>query len=161
MRSQAESLLLLCARQSGKSLMASALALKTALLRPSLILLLSPSQRQSGELFQDKFLTLYEPWRKSVPRVRETQLTIELANGSRVIALPSGESNVRCYSSVTLLVIDEASKVDDVLYRTVRPMLAVTKGRLIAMSTPFGQRGWFYDEWVRQSALETHQDHRV
>ncbi len=27
-------------------------------------------------------------------------------------------------------------------------MLAVSQGRLLALSTPFGQRGWFYDEWV-------------
>ena len=31
--------------------------------------------------------------------------------------------------------------------RAVRPMLAVSQGRLVALSTPFGQRGWFYDEW--------------
>jgi hypothetical protein len=27
-------------------------------------------------------------------------------------------------------------------------MLAVSQGRLVALSTPFGQRGWFYDEWA-------------
>jgi hypothetical protein len=27
-------------------------------------------------------------------------------------------------------------------------MLAVSQGRLVALSTPFGQRGWFYHEWV-------------
>jgi hypothetical protein len=26
-------------------------------------------------------------------------------------------------------------------------MLAVSQGRLVVLSTPFGQRGWFYDEW--------------
>jgi hypothetical protein len=26
-------------------------------------------------------------------------------------------------------------------------MLAVSEGRLIAMSTPFGRRGWFFDAW--------------
>src|SRR5262249_44172351 len=31
--------------------------------------------------------------------------------------------------------------------RAVRPMLAVSRGRLIALSTPFGRRGWFYREW--------------
>jgi hypothetical protein len=29
----------------------------------------------------------------------------------------------------------------------VRPMLAVSRGRLVALSTPFGQRGWFFEEW--------------
>ncbi len=147
LRSTASRMLLLCSRQAGKSLSASALALKTAILKPSLILLLSPTQRQSGELFRDKFLRLYHPWRKVCPPARETQLTIKLANGSRIISLPSNEEGIRCYSGVNLLVIDEAARVSDDLYRAVRPMLAVSHGRLIAMSTPFGRRGWYFESW--------------
>ena len=30
----------------------------------------------------------------------------------------------------------------------VRPMLAVSQGRLIALSTPAGKRGWFYEAWI-------------
>src|ERR1041384_2381589 len=26
-------------------------------------------------------------------------------------------------------------------------MLAVSRGRLVALSTPFGKRGWYHDEW--------------
>src|ERR1019366_5345786 len=48
---------------------------------------------------------------------------------------------------VTLLVLDEAARIPDQLYRSVRPMLAVSRGRLVALSTPFGRRGWFYEEW--------------
>ena len=40
-------------------------------------------------------------------------------------------------SGVTLLVIDEAARVPDALYFSVRPMLAVSRGRLVALSTPF------------------------
>jgi hypothetical protein len=29
-------------------------------------------------------------------------------------------------------------------------MLAVSRGRLVALSTPFGQRGWFFEEWQGQ-----------
>src|ERR1700677_1223872 len=50
---QADRMLLLCSRQAGKSRIGAALALHTALTRPnSPILLLSPSQRQSAELFR-------------------------------------------------------------------------------------------------------------
>src|SRR5262249_23755419 len=42
----------------------------------------------------------------------------------------------------------EAARVPDDLYRSVRPMLAVSRGRLVCLSTPFGQRGFFYDEWT-------------
>src|SRR5262245_64228338 len=60
LRSDAPAMLLLCSGQSGKSTTAAALAVRTALLRPgSLVLLLSPTLRQSGELFKDKVLKLY------------------------------------------------------------------------------------------------------
>jgi hypothetical protein len=65
-------------------------------------------------------------------------LTLELVNGSRIVSLPENESGIRGFSGVNLLVIDEAARVDDSLYRSVRPMLAVSGGRLVALSTPFG-----------------------
>jgi hypothetical protein len=139
---------LLCSRQSGKSQTAAALALQAALLEPpSLVLLLSPTLRQSGELFRDKVKRLYYSLGRPVPTVQESALTMELANGSRIVSLPGDEGTVRGYSGVALLVIDEAALVPDGLYCTVRPMLAVSGGRLVALSTPWGRRGWFYEEW--------------
>jgi hypothetical protein len=141
-------MLLLCSRQAGKSQTAAALALREALLRPpALVLLLSPTLRQRGELFKDKIRRLYHALGKPVALIQETQLTMELANGSRIVSLPGEESTIRGYSGVRLLVIDEAARVPDALYYSVRPMLAVSRGQLVAMSTPFGKRGWFYDEW--------------
>lgn len=149
LRSPSLRMLLLCSRQTGKSQTAAALALLEALLRPgSLILILSPSERQSGEIYRDKLLRMYGAIGRPVPATQETQLTMTLANGSRIVALPSKESSVRCYSSVRLLLVDEAARVPDDLYRAIRPMLAVSRGRLIALSTPFGKRGFFYQAWT-------------
>jgi hypothetical protein len=139
---------MLCCRQAGKSTASAALALKTALLEPgSLTLLLSPTLRQSGELFRDKFLRNYNAINRPVPAVRETALSIELANGARVLSLPENEEGIRGFSGVSLLVIDEASRVDDAVYRAVRPMLAVSRGRLVCLSTPFGKRGFYFEAW--------------
>ncbi len=144
-----ENIIACCSRQVGKTELAGAIVLKTALLEaPATILLLSPTLRQSGEVFRDKFMRLYNPWRKLSPIVRESALTAELANGSRVISLPESEANIRGYAGVALIVIDEASRVSDELYKAVRPMLAVSGGRIMAMSTPYGRRGWFYEEWI-------------
>src|SRR4029077_16036981 len=60
---------------------------------------------------------------------------------------PCQADTIRGYSRVHMLVIDEAARVPDDLYRSVRPMLAVSGGRLICLSTPFGKRGFFYDAW--------------
>jgi hypothetical protein len=140
-------ILLNCSRQSGKSTVVSALALHAALFIPgSLILLLSPSLRQSGEIFR-KVIHGYNALGQPLRAVHRTQLRLELANGARVLCLPGKEGTLRAFSGVTLLVLDEAARIPTDLYRSVRPMLAVSQGRLVALSTPFGRRGWFWEEW--------------
>jgi hypothetical protein len=44
--------------------------------------------------------------------------------------------------------VDEAARVDDALYYAVRPMLAVSGGSLLMLSTPYGRRGVFHEEWT-------------
>jgi len=148
LRSRSPRLLLNCSRQSGKSTTTGVLAVHTALYDPgALVLLLSPSLRQSQELFK-KCLDAYRVAGRPVPADAESALRLELTNGSRIVSLPGTEVNVRGFSAVGLLVIDEAARVDDALYTSVRPMLAVGAGRLVAMSTPFGKRGWWHREWT-------------
>jgi hypothetical protein len=148
LRSDTDRLLMNCARQTGKSTVAALLALHRVLYRPgTLALLLSPSLRQSSELFR-KAADFYQRLDAPVLTIRESALRMELGNGSRVISLPGKEQTVRGFSGVDLLVIDEASRVSDDLYFAVRPMLAVSGGRLLALSTPWGQRGWWFGEWA-------------
>jgi hypothetical protein len=140
--------LLNCSRQAGKSTTVAALAVHQLLTCPgSLVLLVSPSERQSRELYR-KVTAGFHALGASVPVVHENATQLELANRSRLVALPGREGTIRSYSGVSLLILDEASRVPDDLYRSVRPMLAVSRGRLIALSTPFGHRGWFHDEWI-------------
>jgi hypothetical protein len=154
LQSSACRLLLLASRQAGKSSVAAALSLHTALVRPrSPVLLLSPSTRQSGELFR-KVMDLFNALGRPLDVVAESALRVEFANGSRVLSLPGTEGTVRGFSEVALLVIDEAARVADPLYYSVRPMLAVSRGRMVALSTPFGKRGWFHDEWFGSGSWE-------
>jgi hypothetical protein len=147
LQSQADRFLLLCSRQVGKSTVAAALALRVALIRPhSPILVLAPTERQSGELLR-KIAYLFNQLNRPVQVVRESALQVEFANRSRILSLPGNEATVRGFSDIAMLIIDEASRVADSLYYAVRPMLAVSHGSLVALSTPFGKRGWFHDEW--------------
>lgn len=157
LRSSGRRILVNCSRQSGKSTVLGTLATHKAVYSPrSMVLLLSPSLRQSGELFK-KCLDAYRALDQSVSADSETRLTLELANGSRIISLPGKEGTVRGYSGVDLLIVDEASRVPDELYYSVRPMLAVSGGRLVAPSTPFGTRGWWYGAWRSTEAWERYE----
>lgn len=155
-----------CARQTGKSTTAATLALHTALYRAgSLILLVSPSLRQSTELFR-KVSGLLDALAAGLPSrdttgapngapvrgrapalVEDNRLSCVFANRSRVVSLPSSEATIRGFSGAALIIEDEASRVSDDLYRAVRPMLATSGGRLILMSTPYGKRGHFWEAW--------------
>ncbi len=139
--------ILLTSRQAGKSTTAALIALHEALFSPgSLTLLVSPSLRQSSELFRKvSELRQAVPWR--VPLTEDNRLSMAVRGGGRVVSLPSSESTVRGYSGVTLLVEDEAARVDDALHLAVLPMLAVRRGRLILMSSAWARRGHFFETW--------------
>lgn len=144
-------LILNCSRQSGKSLMASIKALHAALYVPeSLILILSPSLRQSSETF--RAVTTMTAKIEPVPKkLEDNRLSVTFANNSRIVSLPAKEEKVRGYSGVDLIIEDESSRVPDELYFSTRPMLAVSGGSLILLSTPFGKRGHFHDIWMKDS----------
>jgi hypothetical protein len=134
--------------------MAGLLALHRALLRPaSLVLILAPAERQAKELFS-KVAEGAVSLGHIIPAESYRKLGMELANGSRIEALPGTEKTVRGFSGVDLLIVDEAARVADELYFAVRPMLAVSGGRLMMLSTPFGKRGVFYEEWTEGHGWE-------
>ena len=148
MRSPSKRIILNCCRQSGKSTTTAIIALHTALYKPSsLVLLVSKTERQSQLLFAK--IAGYLKQMNHRPNMDEdSKLSFTLANKSRVVSVPSAPENIRGYSAVNLLIEDEAAFCRDDLYRSIRPMLAVSAGKLILMSTPYGKVGHFYDEWV-------------
>lgn len=150
LRSRDQRILMLNARQTGKSTVTAVLALHHAIFTESALVLLSArALRQSQELFR-KVTRLLARLPYHVPLLRETSLCLEFVNGSRIICLPGSEETIRGFSEVTLLVIDEAARVEDDLYFSVRPMLAVSNGRLVCLSTPRGKCGWFYEQWISE-----------
>lgn len=152
LRSSSRQQILLCSRQAGKSTVSAVTAVHEAVhYEDRLILVLSPSLRQSQELFR-KMMTVYADAGAPIPADVENRLTLELANGSRIVSLPGKEATIRGFSGVATLIVDEASRVDDRLYEAVRPMLAVSGGRILLLSTPWGKRGFFYREWTEGDA---------
>ena len=148
LRYEGKRLLLNCSRQSGKSTTTATKGLHTAIYRPkSLILLVSPSLRQSQELFR-KVKDAYEAMDARPGLLEDNKLSMVLTNGSRIVSLPSDQSTVRGFSGVTMILEDEAAQVKDDFYRAIMPMLIINNGAFIAMSTPYGKRGHFFSEWM-------------
>jgi hypothetical protein len=157
LRSTSERVLLNCCRQSGKSTMTGVIALHRALYHPgSLILCLAPALRQSQELFS-KMAGFYRDLGRPISAVAERKLSLELENRSRIITLPGSEKTIRGFSGTSLLILDEAARVEDELYFAVRPMLAVSGGALMMLTTPYGKRGVFYEEWTGGHGWERYE----
>ncbi|HYP08216.1 MAG TPA: terminase family protein [Bryobacteraceae bacterium] len=137
-----------CTRQWGKSTLCAAAAVHRAFASPgALIVVASPTERQSGEFI-----------RKAAEFVRNLEIkprgdgynevSILLPNGSRIVGLPGSHRTIRGFSALSLLILDEAALVPDELYLALRPMLAVSRGDLWMLSTPYGKRGFFYRVWT-------------
>jgi len=142
-----ERALLNCCRQSGKTTASAALALETALeASDRLVLILAPARRQSKE-FLHSARTLYRDASPDVGIDKRSELRLRFDNGSRLLALPGKEGTTRGYTP-HLIVADEAARVPDSVYVAIRPSIGVSDGRFVALSTPAGQRGWFYTSWT-------------
>jgi hypothetical protein len=140
-----------CSRQWGKSTVTAAKAIHRAYTRPgALVLVACPSERQSAE-FLRKASDLVQQLQIKPRGDGDNAISLLFPNNSRIVGLPGTEATVRGFSAVSLILIDEASRVTDDMYRALRPMLAVGDGDLWMMSTPCGQRGFFYQTWAGAS----------
>ncbi len=145
MKTRSRRVILCCSRQVGKSTCVGIIALHRAIYRPgALVLVVAPSIRQAGELYRK----IQEMARiVGVNLTEDTKTTATLKNGSRILALPGTEQTIVGFSAVDSLIIDEAARADNELVYATRPMLAVSKGSLFMLSTPYGRRGAFFEAW--------------
>ena len=140
-----------CSRQWGKSTVTAVKALHRALYEAgSLTLIVSPSERQSSELVR-KVREFARVAKQRVKGDGSNACSLVFANGSRIVGLPGNETTTRGFSAVSLLIVDEAARVSDVLYKSMRPVVAMggrgRPGQVWLISTPKGKRGFFWETW--------------
>ena len=157
LRSTSRRSLLACARQVGKTTTVSHKAGHLAIYRPgSLVLIVSKAQRQSNEMLRKCRGVLVRSGATG-RLVRESESELELDNGSRIVSLPGTDTTTRGFSDVKLLVIDEGAYVPEDVFYGVLPMVA-SDGVLMALSSPNGQTGWFFELWEQPgSGWEKHR----
>lgn len=142
-------ILVLAARQSGKSSISAGRGHHTGrFFDNALTLIVSPSEQQSKETMKkvDELISK-DP---EADLIGNASFEKKYSTGSRVLALPGTERSVRGYSGPKLIIMDEASRIEDNTYKAVRPMLTGNpEAVLIAVTTPYGKMGWFYEEWTK------------
>jgi Terminase large subunit, T4likevirus-type, N-terminal len=166
LQSTSKRLLMLCGRQLGKTSVSAVKALHRVLFTERQeVLITSIGERQSLLLF-DRCVQYYDRIRP-VTLTKSLRTEMHFANGSKLIALPGDSATARGYTP-HLVILDEASRIDEGMLAAVRPMLAETDGDLILLSTPAGRRGFFHScwtdeeqQWERISARRVDYPHRV
>lgn len=147
LRSNSKRIIIAAARQNGKTEATAAKALHALLYQPeSLALLVSASQKQASEVLR-RLKSLFRPFADSFRVEAESVLAFELRNGSRCLSLPSDSAAVRGFAAASLIVVDEASRVGDTVWNALSPIVAVSGGTVVLLSSPAGRRGFFHAEF--------------
>jgi len=146
-----------CGRRWGKSLLAVRWAVDEALRTQGKVWLCGPTYATAMRaLYGQLIAQLPRPYRKVTASARRIDLT-----GGGVIEVVSLDNpdNLRG-EGLAAAVIDEAAFTTDyAVEQVIRPMLLQTQGRLLAISTPNGRKGWFYRWWLRGQSTDA-QDQR-
>lgn len=146
LRSDSQLIVCNCHRQWGKSTTIAIKALHCARHeRDQLILITSPTETQSKELFRK--ILVFANRIPDLEKVEDSKSYMTLTNGSRIVSLCGKESSVRGYSSPNIVIIDEASRTLDELFVAVEPMILMGQGQEILISTPHGKQGAFFHIW--------------
>ena len=81
--------------------------------------------------------------------IRDSDTLIQLQNFSRIRNVVANENAPRSFSSPDMIIMDEASRIEDIVYSSTRPQLVKNPNALLViLSTPFGKRGFFYRAWT-------------
>lgn len=134
------------ARQSGKStIMACACCHMAKYRRKSLSVILTPSLKQSNEdmIKVNQFIAMDKHYPK---QLKNNSQEIVLENGSRILVLTASDDAARGFSNPDLILFDEASRIDDSVYKAVIPMITNNRrAKVYEISTPNGKKGFFYN----------------
>ena len=146
---------LLCTgRQVGKSVISSIDAALWALKNPKkIVLMIAPTERQAYALFEKTLDVIYHTDKKQIKKgkFRPTKSKIQLKNGTIIWCLPTGLSGLGIrFLTVHRLYADEASRIPEMVWDAVTPMMLTTGGDTILLSTPFGTSGYFYDTLINK-----------
>ena len=135
------------ARQAGKSTIVSAKPCHVAKYYPESVSLIVAATEQQAFYDMEKVKD-FIAHDKTYPKIeRDSDRLVMLANGSWIMVVPATEKAARGPSAPRLILLDEASRIEDIVYKSgIIPMLTDNPDcELILISTPNGKQGFFFE----------------
>jgi len=115
--------------------------------RNSKIIVVSLTEDQAELIIVFTLNYLEKNYKKMIAKKakKPTKRKITLINGSYILARPVGNTGdaVRGFTG-DILIVDEASRMPELMWAAAKPTLATTGGKIWMCSTPFGKQGYFY-----------------
>lgn len=135
-------------RQVGKSTIIAIKAAKFALENPNkTIMVISKTERQAELLFSKILFNINQIERNEISKGKDrpTKHKIQLKNKSVIHCLPTGETGFGIMGyTIDLLIADEAAWIPEEVWNSLIPSMAITKGNIWVLSTPYLKEGYFY-----------------
>ena len=149
------SIVVLTARQVGKTTAAACGMAHSAVFMPgSLSVVACPTQHQSAEALRKvREMVL----KAGAELTTDNVYKLELANGSRVLALPGTEDSIRGLTVDAWIVADEAARLDPSIMAALHPMRTQCPNTRFAMlSTAWSRTDPFWSAWASDDPSWTH-----
>src|SRR3990167_7766825 len=138
---------LCCGRQIGKSEICARDAAEWAIRNKNqVILMIAPLEKQAFALFTKtlRYLEAHYPKIISKGKKRPTQSKINLVNDVEIWCLPVGMTGLGVrFATIGRLYVDEASRIPEIVWSAVEPLLLTTGGDTILLSTGHGSGNFF------------------
>ena len=155
-------------RQVGKSTIISIKVSEYALNHKNKqIMVIAKVERQAQLLFNKilRYIFAKAPDKIKKGRDRQTKQLMSptkhkltLTNGSVIHCLPAGDNGYGIMGfTIDMLVADEAAFIPEDVWTSVIPALAITRGSIILLSTPFLKEGYYYNCFNDPSFTSFHQ----
>ncbi len=135
---------LAAARQSGKTELTASLAAWLAAYGRigETVALVGPAERQALYLLAKAKKHLRQLPSDEIQIVRENEGEVVLSNASNIVAVPQNPDGIRCLTCACV-VADEAARCSPEVWPALFPMISVSRGLAILLSTPAGRENLF------------------
>lgn len=112
------------------------------------VLIIAGTREKTTKKIMSRFKQLFRNI-EYVIKDNPSDLYLKLVNGTEIEGLPSNSEAIRGDTKIRCIVVDEAAHFklidDSVIMDAVRPIVKSNKSDLFLISTPNGQRGFFYE----------------
>jgi|TARA_R100000501_G_C2613226_1_gene107315 hypothetical protein len=150
-------------RQVGKSFIIGKKAANYALNNPNkLIMVIAYTEKQANLLFSKILNNIVdmekEDKKKYIAKPKPTKHIINLTNKSTIHCYAAGDTGFGIMGfTIDLLIADEAAWIKEEVWNSIIPALAITKGNIWLLSTPWLSEGYYFDCFSDESFTSFHQ----